>query len=59
VSPPDDGPQRPGVYARLAEQAEIERAVRTPPRWAKWLGWGICIAIFAAVLASALEAHPW
>lgn len=28
MSPPDDGPQRPGVYARLAEQAEIERAVR-------------------------------
>jgi len=59
VSPPADRPERPGVYARLAEEAEIERATRTPPRWSRWLGWGICAAILVAVVASALEAHPW
>ena len=56
---PADEPRRPGVYARLAEQAETHRTVLTPPRWIRWLGWGICLAIAAGVLASALQVHPW
>ncbi len=56
---PDDEPRRPGVYARLAEEADVHRTVLTPPRWVKWLGWLICVAIAAAVVGAALQVHPW
>jgi len=56
---PDDQPKRPGVYARLAEEAEVHRVALTPPRWVRWLGFGICLAIAAEVVASALQVHPW
>jgi hypothetical protein len=47
------------VYARLAQQADVERAVRTPPRGARVIGWVICLAIVAGVVAAAVGAHPW
>jgi hypothetical protein len=59
VSPATDDPERPGVYARLAEQAEMEQARRTPPRATRWVGWAICLAIAVAVVLSALEVKPW
>ncbi|MGD9571389.1 MAG: hypothetical protein AB7V62_05875 [Thermoleophilia bacterium] len=56
---PDDEPRRPGVYARLAEEAATHRAVLSPPRWIRWAGAGICLAIAAGVVVAALEVHPW
>ena len=40
TSPPGDD-QRPGVYARLAEEAEIRHVQHTPTRTSRWVGWGI------------------
>lgn len=54
-----DGPRRPGVYARLAEEAETHRVALTPPRWITWLGRGICVALAIGVLVAALQVHPW
>lgn len=56
---PDDELRRPGVYARLAEEAETHRVALTPPRWITWLGRGICLALAAGVVAAALQVHPW
>lgn len=50
---------RPGVYARLAEEAEVERTARTPPRGTRVVGWLVCAGIVAAVVAAAVGAHPW
>lgn len=47
------------MYARLAEEAEIRHHVHTPPRSARWMGWGICIALCVAVVVGALQANPW
>lgn len=59
MSVPDDEPRRPGVYARLAEEADVHRTVREPPRWVTWAGRGICVAIAVGVVATALQVHPW
>jgi hypothetical protein len=59
VTAPDEGGRRPGVYARLAEEAEIRHAHRTPPRWARWVGWALCLALAGGVVAAALQVHPW
>jgi hypothetical protein len=59
LTPPADESERPGVYARLAEEAEIRHHVHTPPRSARWMGWGICIALCAGVVVGALQANPW
>ncbi len=56
---PDDEPRRPGVYARLAEQADVHRTALDPPRWIRWAGWAICVAIAVGVVATALQVHPW
>jgi hypothetical protein len=50
---------RPGVYARLAEQEEMERTVLTPPRGTRVVGWLVCLAIVGMVIAAAFGAHPW
>ncbi|HMN99894.1 MAG TPA: hypothetical protein PKD59_10810 [Miltoncostaeaceae bacterium] len=50
---------RPGVYARLAEEAEVERAALRPPRGTRVLGWVVCLAIVGTVVAAAFGAHPW
>jgi hypothetical protein len=50
---------RPGVYARLAEEAEVERTVLRPPRGTRLVGWLVCAAIVATVVAAAFGAHPW
>ncbi len=59
MTPPADDSERPGVYARLAEEAEIRKVVHTPPRWVRWFGWGVCVALAAGVGAAALAANPW
>jgi hypothetical protein len=50
---------RPGVYARLAEEAEVERTVLPPPRGTRVVGWVVCLAIIGTVIAAAFGAHPW
>jgi hypothetical protein len=50
---------RPGVYARLAEEAEIERTALTPPRGTRIAGWLVCVAIVVAVVVAAVGIHPW
>jgi hypothetical protein len=55
----DEEPRRPGVYARLAEEAEVHRVALTPPAWVRWAGRTICVAIVAGVVAAALQVHPW
>ena len=59
MTPPRDDPSRPGVYARLAEEAEIRRISHAPPRAARWIGWGICLALVLGVVLGALQANPW
>lgn len=51
--------ERPGVYARLAEEAEVREIVRTPPRWIPWAGRALALALAAGVIAGALQVHPW
>ena len=58
TSPPGDK-ERPGVYARLAEEAEIRHVQHPPTRASRWLGWGIVLALAAAVVVAALQANPW
>ena len=50
---------RPGVYARLAEEAEVERRALRPPRGTRIIGWLVCAGIVAAVIVAAVGAHPW
>ena len=59
MTPPPGDSERPGVYARLAEEAEVREITHTPPRWARWFGWAVCLALFAGVVAGALRANPW
>jgi hypothetical protein len=54
-----DPKRRPGVYARLAEEAEVERTVLSPPRGVRVIGWLVCAAIIGTVVAAAFGAHPW
>ncbi|MGE0028559.1 MAG: hypothetical protein AB7O78_04700 [Thermoleophilia bacterium] len=54
-----DPTRRPGVYARLAEEAEVERTALRPPRGTRLLGWLVCLAIVGTVIAAAFGAHPW
>lgn len=49
----------PAVYARLAEEAEIQHAALQPPRWIRWAGWALCLALVGGVIAAALRVHPW
>ncbi len=58
TSPPGEN-ERPGVYARLAEEAEIRHVVHTPSRAARWLGRAIVLAMVAGVVLAALRANPW
>jgi hypothetical protein len=50
---------RPGVYARLAEEADVERTELRPPRGIRVAGWLVCLAIVGTVVAAAFGAHPW
>jgi hypothetical protein len=56
---PEGEGRRPGAYARLAEQAEVEQSVLTPPRGTRVVGWLVCVAIVVAVVVAAVGAHPW
>jgi hypothetical protein len=57
--PVDDRTERPGVYARLAEEAEVREVIRTPPRWIPWAGRALALALAAGVIVGALRVHPW
>jgi len=57
--PDPSRPGEPSVYARLAEQQEERYRRRSPPGWAKPLGWLIVAAIVAGVATAVLEVHPW
>lgn len=58
TTPPGDH-NRPGVYARLAEEAEIRQVRHAPPPSVRWLGWALCVALCAVALFGALQANPW
>jgi len=59
VTSPHGEDERPGVYARLAEEAEIRHVTHTPSRAARWMGRGIVLAMVAGVVVAALRANPW
>jgi hypothetical protein len=59
VTIPDEDGEGPGIYARLAEQSEVRYATRRPPRGTRVVGWAICLALLGAVVAAALQVHPW
>lgn len=48
-----------GVHARLAEEAEVRWAPRTPPRWARPAGWVLCAALAVGVIVGALRVGLW
>ncbi len=56
---PSDHRTGPSVYARLAEEADVQTTLHTPPRWARWVGWGLCVALIVGVVVAAVRAHPW
>ena len=59
MTPPADDSERPGVYARLAEEADVREQHHTPHPSAKWIGWGIVVSLIAGVIFGALQANPW
>ena len=56
---PGDHRTGPGVYARLAEEADQQSRLRTPPPWVRWVGWLLCASLIGGVVAAALRVHPW
>ncbi|MEZ0286090.1 MAG: hypothetical protein ACAH79_12760 [Thermoleophilia bacterium] len=56
---PDEPPRRPGVYSRLADEAEVRWAPRTPSRWVRWAGWALCAALAAGVVFAAARVGLW
>ncbi|HEX2508032.1 MAG TPA: hypothetical protein VHK23_06900 [Miltoncostaeaceae bacterium] len=56
---PDEPPRRPGVYSRLAEEAEVRWARRTPSRAVRWAGWILCVALVAGVVVAAVRVGLW
>ena len=58
TSPPDDS-ERPGVYARLAEEADVREIRHQPGPSAKWVGFGICASLIAGMVWAAIQANPW
>jgi hypothetical protein len=48
-----------GVHARLAEEAELRWARRTPSRSARWAGWALCVALAVAVVVAAVRVGLW
>ncbi len=55
TEPNDEGP----VYARLAHDAGERAPARRAPRWARPLGWAICVALAVMVVLAAVRVHPW
>ena len=56
---PDEQRRGRGVYSRLADEAEVRWAPRTPPRSARWVGWALCLALAAGVVVAALRVGLW
>ena len=56
---PDEPRRRPGVYSRLADEAEVRWTRRTPSRSVRWVGWGLCLALAAGVVVAALRVGLW
>jgi hypothetical protein len=48
-----------GVHARLAEEAEVRWARRTPPRAVRWVGWALCVALAVGVVVAAVRVGLW
>jgi hypothetical protein len=48
-----------GVHARLAEEAEVRWAARTPSRSARVAGWVLCVALAVGVVVAALRVGLW
>jgi hypothetical protein len=57
--PTGERTHRPGVYARLAEAAEVRDVVHTAPRWIPWAGRALCLALAVGVVLGALQVHLW
>ena len=52
----DPARRRPAVFARLRAEEERRVAHRAPPRYVRWLGWAISLALVAiAVVLLALQ----
>ncbi|HEX2503379.1 MAG TPA: hypothetical protein VHK00_05515 [Miltoncostaeaceae bacterium] len=48
-----------GVHARLAEEAELRWARRTPSRSARWAGRVLCLALAVGVVVAAVRVGLW
>jgi hypothetical protein len=59
VTVPEEPPKRAGVISRLADEAEVRWAPRTPPRAARWVGWVLCVALAVAVVLAAVRVGFW
>jgi hypothetical protein len=59
VPPEPPAGRRPGVYARLAEEAEVHRAALHVRSWVPWAGRAIVVAIIVTVILAGLQVHPW
>ena len=49
----------PSVYARLAQQSDLQFRTLTPPRGTRLAGWLLWVAIGAATVAAALRVPGW
>ena len=59
MTAPHEDRERFPLYGRLAEEEDLPYATRTPPRGTRVVGWAICLALLGAVIAAALQVHPW
>jgi len=50
---------RPAVLARLAAEADKQHVEHEPPRWSRWAGRLLVIAIVAVILFMVTTVHPW
>ncbi len=48
-----------GVHARLAEEAELRWARRTPSRSVRWAGRVLCLALAVGVVVAAVRVGLW
>jgi hypothetical protein len=53
---PDRARGRLAVFARLRADAQRQAEARVPPRYVRWLGWAISVALVAMVVVLAVRA---
>ncbi len=59
MSAPRERGGEPSVYARLAQQSDLQLRTLTPPRGTRLAGWLLCVGIAAATVVAAIRVPTW